>query len=141
MYQNEALLERAMNLSLANNFVTDLTSLVVVIEPERRSQPPTNRYVGSGVGGPWTDSFDMSSFISPEDNSVANSPCNITLYSDEVHQGESLTFSDSVPDISFWDFEEALVSVKVEGTCSWKIFTGDTLSLSVCPSLRVDVFR
>ena len=72
----------------------------------------------------------MSPFFSPEDTSAAaSSPCNITLYSDEVHQGESLTFSPSV-----WDFEEKLVSVKVEGTCSWKIFTGDTLSLFVSVS-------
>ena len=34
--QNDVLLERAKNMSLANNFVTDLTSLVVVIEPDPR---------------------------------------------------------------------------------------------------------
>ena len=32
MHQNQVLLEKAKNMSLANNFVTDLTSLVVVID-------------------------------------------------------------------------------------------------------------
>ena len=43
----------------------------------------------------------------------------------------SLTFSSSMPDLSVWDFEEKLASVKVEGTCQWKIFTGGTLTLTL----------
>ena len=131
MHQNQVLLEKAKNMSLANNFVTDLTSLVVVIDDgSRNSNQNAFRSGGSGTGctgmcTPIDDGLDISSLISPEENSAVISSCNITLYSDEFYQGESLTFSSSVPDLSVWDFEEKLVSVKVEGTCQWKIFTGE----------------
>ena len=72
-------LERAKSLALANNFVTDLTSLVVVIPSESRNSqtpPATFRSAGSGNGCTGMcvpiDSFNMSSLISPEENSPAS---------------------------------------------------------------------
>ena len=47
LHHNDVLLERAKNLSLANNFVTDLTSLVVVIEPELKT---TDTFISGGAG-------------------------------------------------------------------------------------------
>ena len=44
------------------------------------------------------------------------------------------TFSSSVPDLSVWEFEDKLVSLKVLGTCDWEIFTGETLSLTLSDS-------
>ena len=76
------------------------------------------------------DSFNMSSLISPGENSPASGPCNITLYSEDLLLGESVTFHESVPDLSIWDFQEKLESVKVEGSCNWEVYTGETLSLS-----------
>ena len=138
LHQNDVVLERAKNMSLANNFVTDLTSLVVVIDDgARNSNGNAFRSGGSGdgrTGGMSTpiDGFNVSSLIKPEEkNSTASGPCNITFYSEDHHQGESLTFSASVPDLSVWDFEEKLESLKVEGPCDWKIFTGDTHTLSL----------
>ena len=126
---NEVLLERAKNMSLANNFVTDLTSLVVVIESDLRSDD-SDTYTSGGSGdddaGMATpiDGLDIASVISPEDNIAAMGACNITLYSEEYWAGESQTFSQSVPDLSVWDWEEKLASVQVEGSCEWEIFTG-----------------
>ena len=71
LHQNEAQLELAKNMSLANNFVTDLTSLVVVIEPELRSDDSdtyTSGGSGDDDGGMATpiDGLDIASVISPE---------------------------------------------------------------------------
>merc|ERR1712088_970009 len=49
LHKNDVLLEKAKNMSLANNFVTDLTSLVVVIEPELRSDD-SDTYTSGGSG-------------------------------------------------------------------------------------------
>ena len=140
-------LERAKSLALANNFVTDLTSLVVVIPSEARNSntsPATFRSGGSGSECTGmcvpVNTYNMSSLISPEKNPAASGPCNITLYSEELLLGESVTFSSSVPDLALWDFQEKLESVKVEGACNWKIFTGKkSLSLSLSLSLSVSL--
>ena len=139
MYNIMVVLERARNMSLANNFVTDLTSLVVVInDGARNSDLNTFRIGGSddgrtpGMSTPIDTTFNVSSLIWPEEkNSTASSSCNITFYSADHHQGDGLTFSYSVPDLSVWDFEEKLESLKVEGPCDWKIFTGEIVSLSL----------
>jgi len=137
LHQNNILLDRARNMSLANNFVTDLTSLVVVIQPELRNtfisggagDELRTTFISGGAGDGCTgmcvpiDSFNISTLISPEENAVAGGPCNITLFSGDYHQGESVTFSKSVPDLAIWGWEEALESVKVEGACDWKIYT------------------
>ena len=82
----------------------------------------------------------MSSLISPEKNPAASGPCNITLYSEELLLGESVTFSSSVPDLALWDFREKLESVKVEGACNWKIFTGKkSLSLYITISIYLSL--
>merc|ERR1711874_9683 len=124
---NDILLEKAKNMSLANNFVTDLTSLVVVIESDLRSDD-SDTYTSSGSGddtGMATpiDGLDIASVISPENNTAAMGACSITLYSEEYWDGESVTFSEAVPDLSVWDWEEKLASVQVEGDCQWLIFT------------------
>ena len=113
LHQNEVIVERAKNLSLANNFVTDLTSFVNVIDDGARNSTPI------------IDTYNMSSLISAEENSGDSGPCKITLCSDEFYEGESVTFSSSVTDLSVWDFQEKLISVRVEGTCHWEIFRGD----------------
>ena len=117
--------ERAKKMSLANNFATELTSLVLDIEGE------SFRSGVSGDGGSSNGPAGMCSPTSPGENSGDSGPCKISLYSKESHKGDSLTFSSSVPDLSVWDFEEKLASVKVEGTCQWKIFTGGTLTLTL----------
>ena len=142
MVQNELVLERAKNMSLANNFVTDLTSLVVVIDDGDSMQ---NTFRSGGLGDGKTTGMatpiDIIDTIFLEEKSAVSGPCNITLYSEEYHLGESLTFSVSVPDLSIWDFEEELTSVKVVGTCGWKIFTGNFLSFFKSLSLIVDIIR
>ena len=140
MHQNDVLKERARNMALDYNFVTELTSLVVRIDDgSRNSQKKVFRFgragdgstPGPGMSTPIDTTFNVSSLIWPEEkNSTASSSCNITFYSADHHQGDGLTFSYSVPDLSVWDFEEKLESLKVEGPCDWKIFTGDTHSLS-----------
>ena len=123
--QNALVLERAKKMSLANNFATELTSLVLKIEGE------SFRSGVSGDGGSSNGPAGMCSPTSPGENSGDSGPCNISLYSKESYKGDSLTFSSSMPDLSVWDFEEKLASVKVEGTCQWKIFTGGTLTLTL----------
>ena len=162
--QNAMVLERAKRMSLANNFTTDLTSLVAEINGESfRSRlsgdgkfldgervmastvspfngpgavmaptvspiwPAVKASTVSPINGP----AGMCTPISPE-NSGDSSPCKIILYSKDSYKGDSLTLSASMPDLSVWDFEEKLASVKVEGTCQWKIFTGDTITLYLC---------
>merc|ERR1711874_169879 len=110
---NDILLEKAKNMSLANNFVTDLTSLVVVIESDLRSDD-SDTYTSSGSG-------DDTGMATPIDG--LNIASSITLYSEEYWDGESVSFSEAVPDLSVWDWEEKLASVQVEGDCQWLIFT------------------
>ena len=127
---NDILLEKAKNMSLANNFVTDLTSLVVVIESDLRSDDSDTYTSGgsaddTGMATP-IDGLDIASVISPENNTAAMGACSITLYSEEYWDGESVSFSEAVPDLSVWDWEEKLASVQVEGNCEWEIFTGES---------------
>ena len=42
------------------------------------------------------------------------SACNITLYSDVYHTGDSLTLSSQVTDLTPWNFADCLASLKVE---------------------------
>ena len=174
--QNAMVLERAKRMSLANNFTTDLTSLVAEINGESfRSRlsgdgkfldgervmastvspfngpgavmAPTASPIWPAVMAPTVSPIwpavkastvspingpaGMCTPISPE-NSGDSSPCKIILYSKDSYKGDSLTLSASMPDLSVWDFKEKLASVKVEGTCQWKIFTGDTITLYLC---------
>ena len=124
--QNALVLERAKKMSLAAKFATELTSLVV------ETDGGSFRSGVSGDGGSSNGPAGMCSPTSPGENSGDSGPCNISLYSKESYKGDSLTFSSSMPDLSVWDFEEKLASVKVEGTCKWKIFTGDTITLFLC---------
>ena len=117
--QNALVLERAKKMSLAAKFATELTSLVV------ETDGGSFRSGVSADGGSSNGPAGMCSPTSPGENSGDSGPCNISLYSKESYRGDSLTFSSSMPDLSVWDFEEKLASVKVEGTCQWKIFTGE----------------
>ena len=124
--QNATVLERAKNMALANNFATDLTSLVVEIEGGSFRTGVS----GVGVSGGSSNGLaGMCTPISPGENSGDSGPCKIILYSDKSYQGDSLAFSASMSDLSVWDWEEKLASLKVEGTCQWKFFTGGTLVL------------
>ena len=157
---------RAKELAMENNFVTDLTSLVIPNDREggvkvanlgstasqhqlRGSQPiaqttslvfspprswssrgrtsmmnsPTlSAGVGRmrGRGGGWRG-VSNSTVTSPDDHQN----CSITLYDKEYHSGQSLVVTRSIPDLSLHNFEDKLVSVKVEGNCRWKIFSGE----------------
>ena len=147
--QNAMVLERAKRMSLANNFTNDLTSLVAEIngtsfrsgmsgkflDGESRSTVSPMGDPGAVMAStispsPFNGPAGMCTPISPE-NSGDSGPCKIILYSKESYKGDSLTFSSSMPDLSVWDFEEKLASVKVEGTCQWKIFTGGTITLTL----------
>ena len=138
MYQNDVLKERAKNMALDYNFVTDLTSLVVRIDDgARNSQKNIFKTGGSsngsdpGMNSPIETNLNLSSLIQSEENSEECGPCKITLYSEDNYQGEGQTICFSVPDLSVWEFEEKLESVEVEGTCDWRIFKGETLSHSL----------
>ena len=123
--QDAAVLERAKKMCLANKFATELSSLVLDLGTAgifRSGQPA----VGSGGSG--NGPAGVCSPISPGENSADSSPCQITLYTEESYQGDSLTFSASMPDLSVWDFKEKLGSVKVEGACQWKLFAGGNLT-------------
>ena len=148
MVQNELVLERARNMSLDYNFVTELTSLLVRIDDgSRNSQKKVFRFgragdgstPGPGMSTPIDSSFNISTLIKPEENSGDPCPCKITLYSEDFYM--SRAFCSSVPDLSRWDFDEKLEGVKVEGTCDWKIFSGETLShsLSLSDSFNINL--
>ena len=182
--KSQPLWDRAKSLALANNFVTDLTSLVVVL-PERRLSTTTKRKLklnrkrklkrkrrkcknkhkckrkrnrklkrkskskSNGKRKQWQYSFFTpgGGGDSPGSNvpvlqgelapvwKVPASPCNISLYSEDWYSGESINLSQDTPDLAVWDFAENLVSLKVEGGCEWRIFTGQTLSLSLSLSI------
>ena len=146
--QNAMVLERAKRMSLANNFTTDLTSLVAEINGTSFRSGMSGKFLDGESGSTVSPMGDpgavMASTVSPingpagmctpisPENSGDSSPCKIILYSKDSYKGDSLTLSASMPDLSVWDFEEKLASVKVEGTCQWKIFTGDTITLYLC---------
>ena len=159
--QNAMVLERAKRMSLANNFINDLTSLVAEINGTSFRSGMSGKFLDGESGSTVSPMGDpgavmastvspingpgavMASTVSPingpagmctpisPENSGDSGPCKIILYSKESYKGDSLTFSSSMPDLSVWDFEEKLASVKVEGTCQWKIFTGGTLTLTL----------
>ena len=145
--QNAMVLERAKRMSLANYFTNDLTSLVAEINGTSFRSGMSGKFLDGASGStvspmgdpgavmastvsPINGTAGMCTPISPE-NSGDSGPCKIILYSKESYRGDSLTFSSSMPDLSVWDFEEKLASVKVEGPCQWKIFTGGTLTLTL----------
>ena len=135
-YKSEAAKERAINTSLANNFVSEFTSLLVVLprpssrsDPVRPSQEPNLYLSGSGGNSGMTHSPTIDS-IDKFDNGTGSDiedpdECKIILYSGVYHGGNELILRDSVPDLGPWDFVELLESLKVEGTCDWIIFDGE----------------
>ena len=156
-------LERAKNMSLANNFVTPLTSLVVVVDtpdtpttttttittttpfswgtvtyptvrhtyransPSRlRMKEQVYRFINNDSGR--TNSpVRKPEIIEIDETTDVEDPdtCKITLYSEPLYTGESVTLKNDVTDLTEWDFVEKLVSVKVEGPCSWRIYQGE----------------
>ena len=129
---NRPRLDRAKETALEFNFVTDQTSLVVEIK-----SPGDEEYVEDDYYS--YDEFSSHlAYIVPSDSMFGNlsipaydstqnsdSPCKISLFSEEYYSGDKIVFTDDVFDISAWDFEDKLESLKVEGTCSWEIFTGE----------------
>ena len=128
--QDTSVLQRAKKLCLANNFASDLTALVVDVNATAgmvyRTRASEAELYGSGVSS--NSSAGICTPTSLGENSADSSPCQITLYTEESYQGDSLTFSASMPDLSVWDFKEKLGSVKVEGACQWKLFAGGNLT-------------
>ena len=137
-------LERAKKMSLANNFVTSLTSLVVVVP----TTTPSNPWSQPSHPKPLKmSSRKFRTFVSFNDNDSGrtNSPvrkseiieidettdvedpdtCKITLYSERLYTGESVTLKNDATDLTKYNFDEMLVSVRVEGPCSWRIYQGE----------------
>ena len=154
---HQFLKEQIINISLANNFVNQFTSLFVKLpqtppavtlptSSERSTQKPTlPGTLGSGfalntktdqerpgtTNAPTQKLFlmDVADVVSKEDPNR----CEIILYSDYMLVGDSRAFTESVPDLTPWNFNDRLESLEVRGNCSWKIFEGE-IQLSVDPS-------
>jgi len=139
--------QSAANVSLANNFVTELTSLVV--ELPKTTTPPTTLPPPPPpphhpLPPPCTEpeqlacltgceKTEMSHALIPRsqlklinESSTLEDPdtCKITLYSGKRLGGDRITLVENVPDLTPWDFVDRLESLKVEGTCKWIIFDG-----------------
>merc|ERR1711936_1283019 len=126
--------QRAANVSLANNFVTELTSLVVEIPkttPTPTAPPSSEPDQPTCLTG--CENTKMSNALIPRsklklvnESSTVEDPdtCKITLYSEKYHTGDRITLVENVSDLTPWDFVDRLESLKVEGTCKWKIFDG-----------------
>ena len=148
-YGQPVVKEQIINISLANNFVNQFTSLFVklpqtppaVTLPTSRSSGSTQKptlpgTLGSGFalntktdqGRPGTTNAptqklflkDVPDVVSKEDPNR----CEIILYSDYMLVGDSRAFTESVPDLTPWNFNDRLESLEVRGNCSWKIFEG-----------------
>jgi len=120
-------LDNAKKMALAFNFVTDQTSLVVktTTEFENDDNYAFDEPLPSGaflVTDDETWNISMPAFDSSIQ--IPNSPCKISLYSEENYLGDKIVFTSDVSDISVWDFEEKLQSLEVEGSCSWEVFAG-----------------
>ena len=145
-------LERAKKMSLANNFVTPLTSLVVVVDNTDTPTTPYNPFSQPSYLQPSIHSMPSHKFsrltyanFHNIDSGQTNSPvrkseiieidettdvedpdtCKITLYSEPLYTGESVTLKNDATDLSKYNFDEMLVSVRVEGPCSWRIYQGE----------------
>ena len=145
-------LERAKKMSLANNFVTPLTSLVVVVDNTDTPTTPYNPFSQPSYLQPSIPSMPSHKFsrltyanFHNIDSGQTNSPvrkseiieidettdvedpdtCKITLYSERLYTGESVTLKNDATDLSKYNFDEMLVSVRVEGPCSWRIYQGE----------------
>ena len=176
---------RAKELSLENNFVTDLTSLVIPNDREEEVRLASTGYhdIDYDVGMSYRQSSSLMTLSSPprpgstlsrvssrmfsmphrnslpvakytsrvpvrkaarrgvlkgrssipfvtsteksNSTSLAQQNCSITLYSEEYHTGDTLQLTGNVPDLSLRDFEDRLVSLKVDGSCIWQIFDGE----------------
>jgi len=160
--------DKALRLSLENNFVTELTSLVVVDEGNNIRVLETGGKLGSGLDNhnlngkriqhnipttqlntttrylrpritspryprltttryqPTTtqatvlDSLPMNGFIPSTSRSCSGS---MTLFSKTYYRGKQLNITKNIPDLADNQFSDQLVSVKVEGSCCWKVFS------------------
>ena len=157
--RHQRLKEQIISISVANNFVNQFTSLFVklpqtppaVTLPTSRSSGSTQKptlpgTLGSGfalntktdqskgtTNAPTQKLFlmDVADVVSKEDPNR----CEIILYSDYMLVGDSRAFTESVPDLTPWNFNDRLESLEVRGNCSWKIFEGE-IQLSVDTSLN-----
>ena len=144
-YKSEAAKKRAIKTSLDNNFVSEFTSLLVVLpqaDTNSRSSgslDPNVYLTGSGGMNQMSHSLVVDSklqFTDDERSDLPEDPCRITLYSGPQHTGDSLSLSSSVPDLgAWWDFPEVL-SLNISGDCSWTVYGGEAKSTNV----RLQVF-
>ena len=143
--KSEAAKKRAIKTSLDNNFVSEFTSLLVVLpqaDTNSRSSgslDPNVYLTGSGGMNQMSHSLVVDSklqFTDDERSDLPEDPCRITLYSGPQHTGDSLSVSSSVPDLgAWWDFPEVL-SLNISGDCSWTVYGGEAKS----PNVRLQVF-
>ena len=54
---------------------------------------------------------------------VFNPNCILTLFEGTHLRGKFVTLTESLRDLASKDFDNKLMSVKVEGSCKWDIFT------------------
>ena len=106
--KSEAAKKRAIKTSLDNNFVSEFTSLLVVLpqaDTNSRSSgslDPNVYLTGSGGMNQMSHSLVVDSklqFTDDERSDLPEDPCRITLYSGPQHTGDSLSLSSSVPDL------------------------------------------
>ena len=150
-YGQPVVKEQIINISLANNFVNQFTSLFVEIP---QTSPAVTLPTSTGRSTTTTQkptlpsgtSFTGFALNTKTDNSrttnsatrklvLMNMPdvvskeepnrCKIILYSESYTAGDSVALTESVPDLSPWNFDERLESLEVRGNCSWTIFEGE----------------
>merc|ERR1719347_188290 len=110
----------ALQLALENNFVTELTSLVLDRPMHRAAYAIDDDKQGVDRG----DSKDgkIQPAIDSDKSGDMSSPCegNMTMYTETHMRGASLFVSADLK--NFPGFDNMAVSVVVEGDCCWKLY-------------------
>ena len=55
---------------------------------------------------------------------VSTDRCKLVLYASTYHRGQTVEITGDVTDLGSLNFSDKLASLKVEGSCRWKIFQG-----------------
>ena len=57
---------------------------------------------------------------------VSADGCKLVLYASTYHRGQTVKITGDVTDLDSLNFSDKLASLKVEGSCRWKIFQGES---------------
>merc|ERR1712038_678631 len=121
--------ERATELSLENNLVTDVTSLVVVKPDQEPKVTQLNNlrqtdYPDYGHNYASTTTTTMISTTTLRPSLSSQAPVGdcygdgeLTLYSKTYHRGDQLELTSSQPDLADQQFDQTAVSALVTGSC------------------------